>query len=75
VVMIRGGRVKDLPGCPLRILSAACLIRQGVENRKQRRSKIGAKRPKKARGSMSRRHAGRKAQKSCPDAEIRVTSF
>ena len=45
VVMIRGSRVKDLPGVRYHILRGV-LDTQGVKNRKQRRSKYGAKRPK-----------------------------
>jgi small subunit ribosomal protein S12 len=45
VVMIRGGRVKDLPGVRYHILRGV-LDTQGVKNRKQSRSKYGAKRPK-----------------------------
>ena len=45
VVMIRGGRVKDLPGVRYHIIRGA-LDAQGVEGRKQGRSKYGAKRPK-----------------------------
>ena len=45
VVMIRGGRVKDLPGVRYHIIRGV-LDNQGVKNRKQRRSKYGAKRPK-----------------------------
>jgi small subunit ribosomal protein S12 len=45
VVMIRGGRVKDLPGVRYHIIRGA-LDTQGVKNRKQARSKYGAKRPK-----------------------------
>ena len=45
VVMIRGGRVKDLPGVRYHIVRGV-LDTQGVKNRKQRRSKYGAKRPK-----------------------------
>ena len=46
VVLIRGGRVKDLPGVRYHILRGV-LDTQGVKDRKQRRSKYGAKRPKK----------------------------
>ena len=46
VVMIRGGRVKDLPGVRYHIIRGA-LDTAGVEGRTQRRSKYGAKRPKK----------------------------
>jgi small subunit ribosomal protein S12 len=45
VVMIRGGRVKDLPGVRYHILRGV-LDTQGVKDRKQRRSKYGVKRPK-----------------------------
>ena len=45
VVMIRGGRVKDLPGVRYHVIRGT-LDTQGVGNRKQRRSKYGAKRPK-----------------------------
>ena len=45
VVLIRGGRVKDLPGVRYHILRGV-LDTQGVANRRQRRSKYGAKRPK-----------------------------
>ena len=46
VVMVRGGRVKDLPGVRYHIIRGT-LDAQGVANRKQSRSKYGAKRPKK----------------------------
>lgn len=45
VVMIRGGRVKDLPGVRYHIIRGS-LDTQGVKDRKQGRSKYGAKRPK-----------------------------
>ncbi len=45
VVMIRGGRVKDLPGVRYHIIRGT-LDTQGVANRNQARSKYGAKRPK-----------------------------
>ena len=45
VVLIRGGRVKDLTGVRYHILRGV-LDTQGVKDRKQRRSKYGAKRPK-----------------------------
>ena len=47
VVMIRGGRVKDLPGIRYHIVRGV-LDTAGVANRKQGRSKYGAKRPKAA---------------------------
>ena len=45
VVLIRGGRVKDLPGVRYHIVRGS-LDTQGVKDRKQSRSKYGAKRPK-----------------------------
>ena len=45
VVMIRGGRVKDLPGVRYHIIRGK-LDTQGVKDRRQRRSKYGTKRPK-----------------------------
>jgi len=45
VVLLRGGRVKDLPGVRYHILRGN-LDTQGVANRKQRRSLYGAKKPK-----------------------------
>jgi len=45
VVMIRGGRVKDLPGVRYHIIRGT-LDTQGVNDRKQARSKYGAKKPK-----------------------------
>lgn len=45
VVMIRGGRVKDLPGVRYHIIRGT-LDTMGVQDRKQARSKYGAKRPK-----------------------------
>ena len=45
IVLVRGGRVKDLPGVRYPIVRGT-LDAAGVENRKQGRSKYGAKRPK-----------------------------
>ena len=45
IVLIRGGRVKDLPGVRYHVVRGA-LDTAGVANRKQGRSKYGAKRPK-----------------------------
>ena len=45
VVLIRGGRVKDLPGVRYHVIRGT-LDTQGVKDRRQRRSKYGAKRPK-----------------------------
>ncbi|MGB9716165.1 MAG: 30S ribosomal protein S12 [Thermodesulfovibrionales bacterium] len=46
VVLVRGGRVKDLPGVRYKIIRGA-LDAAGVANRKQSRSQYGAKKPKK----------------------------
>ena len=46
IVLVRGGRVKDLPGVRYHILRGA-LDTAGVEGRKQSRSHYGTKRPKK----------------------------
>jgi small subunit ribosomal protein S12 len=45
VVLVRGGRVKDLPGVRYHIIRGS-LDSAGVQNRKKSRSKYGAKRPK-----------------------------
>ncbi len=47
VVLIRGGRVKDLPGVRYHIVRGSLDV-QGVKDRKQSRSKYGSKRPKAA---------------------------
>ena len=45
IVLVRGGRVRDLPGVRYHVLRGV-LDTQGVKDRKQSRSKYGAKRPK-----------------------------
>jgi small subunit ribosomal protein S12 len=45
IVLVRGGRVKDLPGVKYHIVRGA-LDTAGVEDRRQSRSKYGAKRPR-----------------------------
>ena len=45
MVLIRGGRVRDLPGVRYHVLRGV-LDTQGVKDRKKSRSKYGAKRPK-----------------------------
>ncbi|HOJ39865.1 MAG TPA: 30S ribosomal protein S12, partial [bacterium] len=45
IVLVRGGRVKDLPGVKYHIIRGT-LDAAGVENRKKSRSRYGAKRPK-----------------------------
>lgn len=47
IVLVRGGRVKDLPGVRYHIIRGT-LDTAGVQNRKKSRSKYGAKRPKAA---------------------------
>jgi len=47
IVLVRGGRVKDLPGVRYHIVRGK-LDTSGVENRKQQRSKYGAKKPKES---------------------------
>ncbi len=47
VVLVRGGRVKDLPGVKYHIVRGS-LDATGVENRRQGRSRYGAKKPKAA---------------------------
>ncbi len=47
IVMVRGGRVKDLPGVRYHVVRGT-LDTAGVTDRKQRRSKYGTKRPKQA---------------------------
>ncbi len=47
IVLVRGGRVKDLPGVRYHVVRGT-LDAAGVDNRKQGRSKYGAKRPKAA---------------------------
>src|SRR6202166_3297548 len=79
VVMIRGGRVKDLPGVRYHILRGV-LDTQGVKNRKQRRSKYGAKRPKyldEEAEKMSRRHSAdkREIQPDPKFGNVVVTKF
>ena len=46
IVLVRGGRIKDLPGVRYHIIRGT-LDTQGVEDRTQRRSKYGTKKPKK----------------------------
>ena len=52
IVLIRGGRVKDLPGIRYHIIRGT-LDAAGVANRKQSRSKYGAKAPKAGAGAAS----------------------
>lgn len=61
IVLVRGGRVKDLPGVRYHIVRGA-LDTAGVEGRMQRRSKYGAKRPK-IKGGAAAAQAGKAAPK------------
>jgi small subunit ribosomal protein S12 len=49
IVLVRGGRVKDLPGVRYKVIRGA-LDAAGVQGRKQSRSKYGAKKPKEDKG-------------------------
>jgi small subunit ribosomal protein S12 len=60
VVLIRGGRVKDLPGVRYHIIRGT-LDTSGVQNRKQARSKYGAKRPKAGKAVAGKPVAGKPA--------------
>ena len=62
VVLIRGGRVKDLPGVRYHIIRGT-LDTQGLEKRRQRRSKYGAKRPK----SQNLKHVEKKSSRKETD--------
>ena len=62
IVLVRGGRVKDLPGVRYHIVRGA-LDTAGVEGRNQRRSKYGTKRSKKV-----IRHASQTSQKASADS-------
>ena len=61
VVLIRGGRVKDLPGVRYHVVRGS-LDTAGVKDRKQGRSKYGAKRPKPSAPSVMKLCVGRKAR-------------
>ncbi|HEY8366569.1 MAG TPA: 30S ribosomal protein S12 [Bacteroidia bacterium] len=54
IVLVRGGRVKDLPGVRYHIVRGA-LDTSGVEARRQRRSKYGAKRPKAGQAAATKK--------------------
>jgi len=68
IVLIRGGRVKDLPGVRYHVIRGT-LDAVGVANRKQGRSKYGAKRPK---GGPTK-PAKSSSRSSSPDASSRYT--
>ncbi len=60
VVLVRGGRVKDLPGVRYHIVRGT-LDCDGVKNREQSRSKYGAKRPKKGAAAAAAAKGGKGA--------------
>lgn len=59
IVLVRGGRVKDLPGVRYKIIRGA-LDTAGVANRRQSRSKYGAKRPKAGKAGAAQATKGGK---------------
>lgn len=59
IVLVRGGRVKDLPGVRYHIVRGA-LDTAGVEGRNQRRSKYGTKKPKAKAGAAAADAKGKK---------------
>lgn len=59
IVLVRGGRVKDLPGVRYHIVRGA-LDTAGVKDRKQARSKYGAKRPKPGQPAAAPTKGGKK---------------
>jgi len=59
IVLVRGGRVKDLPGVRYHIVRGA-LDTAGVDGRNQRRSKYGTKRPKAGKGGAAAPAKGKK---------------
>jgi small subunit ribosomal protein S12 len=62
IVLIRGGRVKDLPGVRYHIVRGS-LDTAGVNDRRQRRSKYGAKRPKPGQAAKGAPQKGAPAKK------------
>ncbi len=75
VVLIRGGRVKDLPGVRYHIIRGV-LDTQGVGDRRQRRSKYGAKRPKMSQGHSGHddRDPERRTERSCPGGAEQINA-
>ncbi len=63
IVLIRGGRVKDLPGVRYHIIRGT-LDASGVDGRNQSRSKYGTKRKKRARGLRSSMAEGTESRES-----------
>ena len=73
IVLIRGGRVKDLPGVRYHVVRGT-LDAGGVANRKQSRSKYGAKRPKQKAYGIFRYAAQKKSRspRSGPGSDFRI---
>ena len=71
VVLIRGGRVKDLPGVRYHTVRGT-LDCAGVGDRRQGRSKYGAKRPKKLTSSRHDQHMSRRPHVQRPSADARI---
>ena len=72
-MLVRGGRVKDLPGVRYHIIRGT-LDAAGVENRKQGRSKYGAKRPKAAQQVRDRSDRENATQRICLRGVLRRRS-
>ena len=62
IVLVRGGRIKDLPGVRYHIVRGA-LDTAGVKDRKQARSKYGSKRPKPGQPAAATKGAPQKGKK------------
>ena len=62
IVLVRGGRVKDLPGVRYHLVRGA-LDASGVDGRSQRRSKYGTKRPKAGKAPVAPAKGGAKKKK------------
>ena len=73
IVLIRGGRVKDLPGVRYHVIRGT-LDAVGVAKRKQSRSKYGAKRPKKALRSSTMPRRTRSSQARDPAGSASTTA-
>ena len=73
IVLIRGGRVKDLPGVRYHIVRGS-LDLQGVKDRKQARSKYGAKRPKPGPASPHPMRSSSAARSPTPAAGAATSS-
>src|SRR5881409_1061864 len=68
IVLVRGGRVKDLPGVPYHIVRGS-LDSLGVDGRRRSRSKYGAKRPKGGAGGGGGAKPAAAAKEAAPKEE------